>query len=154
MTVETIKALQADHFGRWKNREAIAESMIPVIGKLYRERNVVVTVFGRTLVNRSVIQILKNHRRVRMIAGDLSVVDTYPILDIVASLDLGPCQVDIGKLAIEYREKGAGQDLRSFVEEMKASGFVAQALARQDDKGTDAAQVVVEMCQLQRSLQP
>ncbi len=31
---------------------------------------------------------------------------------------------------------------------------LAQALARQDDKGTDAAQVVVEMCQLQRSLQP
>lgn len=115
MTVETIKALQADHFGRWKNREAIAESMIPVIGKLYRERNVVTTVYGRTLVNRSVIQILKNHRRVRMIAGDLSVVDTFPILEIVASLNLGPCQVDIGKLAISYREQGAGQDLRGFV---------------------------------------
>lgn len=116
VTVDTIKALQADHFGRWKNRESIAESMIPVIGTLYRERNVITTVFGRALVNRSVIQILKYHRRVRMIAGDLSVVDTYPILDIVASLDLGPCQVDIGKLAIEYREKGDGQDLRSFVE--------------------------------------
>ncbi|MDP1776752.1 MAG: glyceraldehyde-3-phosphate dehydrogenase, partial [Moraxellaceae bacterium] len=59
MSVETIKALQADHFGRWKNREAIAESMIPVIGHIYRERNVVISVFGRTLVNRSVIQILK-----------------------------------------------------------------------------------------------
>lgn len=115
MTVETIKALQADHFGRWKNREAIAESMIPVIGTLYRERNVITTVYGRTLVNRSVIQILKNHRRVRMIAGDLSVVDTFPILEIVASLNLGPCQVDIGKLAINYREHGNGQDLRSFI---------------------------------------
>ena len=75
MSVETIKALQADHFGRWKNREAIAESMIPVLGRLARERNVVITVFGRSLVNRSVIQILKSHRRVRMIAGDLSVVE-------------------------------------------------------------------------------
>ncbi len=116
MSVETIKALQADHFGRWKNREAIAESMIPVIGTLHRERNLITTVFGRTLVNRSVIQILKHHRRVRMIAGDLSVVDTFPILEIVASLNLGPCQVDIGKLAIDYRENGNGQDLRSFVE--------------------------------------
>ena len=122
MTVETIKALQADHFGRWKNREAIAESMIPVIGKLYRERNVVTTVYGRTLVNRSVIQILKNHRRVRMIAGDLSVVDTFPILEIVASLNLGPCQVDIGKLAISYREQGAGRDLRAFVSEALQPG--------------------------------
>ncbi len=115
MSVETIKALQADHFGRWKNREAIAESMIPVIGTLYRERNLITTVFGRTLVNRSVIQILKHHRRVRMIAGDLSVVDTFPILEIVAALDLGPCQIDIGKLAIDYRENGNGQDLRAFV---------------------------------------
>ena len=122
MSVETIKALQADHFGRWKNREAIAESMIPLIGALYRERNVVTTVFGRALVNRSVIQILKYHRRVRMIAGDLSVVDTFPILEIVNSLNLGPCQVDLGKIAIDYREHGAGQDLRAFVEKAVQPG--------------------------------
>lgn len=127
MSVETIKALQADHFGRWKNREAIAESMIPVIGTLYRERNLITTVFGRTLVNRSVIQILKHHRRVRMIAGDLSVVDTFPVLEIVASLNLGPCQIDIGKLAIDYRENGNGQDLRTFVEAaLKPAVGVAQ----------------------------
>lgn len=115
MTVEIIKSLQADHFGRWKNREAIAESMIPVIGHLYRERNVIPTVFGRTLVNRSVIQILKHHRRVRMIAGDLSVVDTCPVLEIVAGLELGPCHVDIGKIAINFREQGNGQSLKEFV---------------------------------------
>lgn len=115
MTVETIKALQADHFARWKNREAIAESMIPVIGHIYRDRNVVISVFGRTLVNRSVIQILKAHRRVRMIAGDLSVVDTFPILEIIRQLPLGPCNIDIGRLAIDYREQGQGQDLQTFV---------------------------------------
>ena len=86
MSVETIKALQEDHFGRWKNREAIAENMIPMIGKLYRERNVVTTVYGRTLINRSVTQLLKNHRRVRMIAGDLSVVDTWPIMQELAAV--------------------------------------------------------------------
>ena len=31
---------------------------------------------------------------------------------------------------------------------------LAQALARQEEKGADAARVVVEMCQLQRSLKP
>lgn len=122
MTVEIIKALQADHFGRWKNREAIAESMIPVIGHLYRDSNVITTVFGRTLVNRSVIQILKHHRRVRMIAGDLSVVDTFPILQIVAGLKLGPCQVDIGKLAINFREQGQGKSLHDFVVDAVAPG--------------------------------
>ena len=113
MSVETIKALQEDHFGRWKNREAIAENMIPTIGKLYRERNVVTTVYGRTLINRSVTQLLKNHRRVRMIAGELSVVDTWPIMQEMAKLDLGPCSVDVGKLATKY--KIVGGDLAEFV---------------------------------------
>ncbi len=106
MSAETIQALQEDHFGRWKNRETIAESMIPVIGKLYREKNVIVAVFGRSLVNRSVIQILKHHRRVRMIAGDLSVVDTWPLLQALTELNVSNVLVDLGKLAIDAKEKG------------------------------------------------
>ncbi len=97
MTVTSIQALQEDHFARWKNREAIAESLIPVIGKLYRERNVIVQVFSRTLVNRSVIQMLKVHRRVRMIAGELSVVDTAPFIEALAAMtDIAACKVDLG----------------------------------------------------------
>lgn len=160
MSVETIKALQADHFGRWKNREAIAESMIPVIGHIYRERNVVISVFGRTLVNRSVIQILKHHRRVRMIAGDLSVVDTYPILEIVKDLGLGPCIIDIGRIAIDFREKGQGQDLRSFVEAAVQPGFEAEAHGQPTDVvlygfgriGRILARLLIEQAGLQGGL--
>ncbi len=117
----TLKALSEDHFGRWKHREALAESMIPVIGKLYRERNVVVVVYGRSLVNQSVIQILKHHRRVRMIAGDLSAVDTYPLLMAMQELDLGPCRIDIGKLAVQYREAGDLSPLDFLRRELAAS---------------------------------
>lgn len=132
MSVETIKSMQDDHFGRWKNREAIAETMIPMIGKLYRERNVIIAVYGRSLVNNSVIQILKHHRRVRMIAGDLSVVDTYPLLEVLSRLDLGPCMVDIGKLAIDFREAGGG-DVEAFVR-----GAVAPVVGVKDEgKATD-----------------
>lgn len=105
-SVTTLKSLQDDHFGRWKNREATAENMIPLIGKLYREKNVIVAVYGRSLVNRSVIQILKHHRRVRMIAGDLSVVDTWPLLLALADLDVSNILVDLGKLAIEAKQNG------------------------------------------------
>ncbi len=52
MSEADIQALSEGHFGRWKNREAIAETLIPVIGKLYRERNIIVQVYGRNLVNR------------------------------------------------------------------------------------------------------
>ena len=114
MSVEDIKFLQEDHFSRWKNREAIAETMIPAIGKIYRERNIILVVYGRSLVNRSVIQILKHHRRVRMIAGDLSVVDTFPILEAITKMNLGPSRIDIGKLAIKFKEQGG--DLHAFLE--------------------------------------
>ncbi len=54
-----------DHFSRWKNREEIAEAMIPMIGQLYRQRDVTIQVYSRSLVNKSVITILKTHRFVR-----------------------------------------------------------------------------------------
>ena len=59
-----------DHsFTNWKNREEIAESMIPIIGKLHRERDVTVLLHSRSLVNKSVVSILKTHRFARQIAG-------------------------------------------------------------------------------------
>ncbi len=122
----TLKSLSDDHFGRWKHREALAESMIPVIGKLYRERNVVVAVYGRSLVNQSVIQILKHHRRVRMIAGDLSAVDTYPLLMAMQELDLGPCRIDIGKLAVQYREEAHGMSPLDFLRQQLAPSLGGQ----------------------------
>ncbi|RZU46857.1 glyceraldehyde 3-phosphate dehydrogenase [Fluviicoccus keumensis] len=116
MSDADIQTLREGHFGRWKNREAIAETLIPVIGKLYRERNIIVQVYGRNLVNRSVIQILKLHRRVRMIAGELSVVDTEPmILALAAMTDVGSCQVDVGKLATDYKNSDKSQTPAEFL---------------------------------------
>jgi glyceraldehyde 3-phosphate dehydrogenase len=111
-----------DHFGRWKNREEIAEAMIPMIGRLYREKNVTTTVYSRSLVNKSVIQILKTHRFVKQIEdglsdSGLSVVDSFPILQEAVKLDLGPCRLDIGKLAVEYKNDNRGLSVEDFVRE-------------------------------------
>ena len=50
MSKETIIALHAEHQGRWKNREEISEQMIVLIGKLYREKNIVTSEIGRAHV--------------------------------------------------------------------------------------------------------
>lgn len=101
-----------------ENREEIAEHMIALIGQLYREKNIVVSVYGRSLINRSVIQILKTHRRTRVVDVELSVVNTFPILEALAKIEnIGSAEVDIGKLAVEYKEKGGDID-----------AFVAQAV--------------------------
>lgn len=114
MSKDTIVALHAEHQGRWKNREEIAEQMIALIGKLYREKNIVVSVFGRSLVNRSVIQILKAHRFTRMMDVELSVVHTFPILEALAKVEnIGTAEIDLGKLAVAFKEQGG--DAEAFV---------------------------------------
>ena len=120
MSKDTIVALHAEHQGRWKNREEIAERMIALIGQLYREKNIVVSVYGRSLINRSVIQILKSHRRTRMLDVELSVVHTFPILEALMKIEnIGSAEVDIGKLAVEYKNQGG--DVDAFVVNAVAS---------------------------------
>ena len=41
------------------DREALAEAMIPLIGRLYRTNNVVTSIHGRSLINKSTMNILK-----------------------------------------------------------------------------------------------
>ena len=107
----------ADYFPDWKEREALAEAMIPLIGSLYR-KNVVTYCYGRALYNQSVTQIMKTHRYVRQVAqNELSEFESHPILEEMAKLNLGPSHIDVGKLATKYMEGGESQqiDIASFV---------------------------------------
>ena len=101
--------VKEDSFTNWKNRERIAESMIPIIGKLHRERDVTILLHSRSLVNKSVVSILKTHRFARQIAGEeLSVTETLPFLQALTTLDLGPSQIDIGMLAATHKADDRG----------------------------------------------
>ena len=99
----------------WMDREAIAESMIPLIGTLYRTKNVITSIYGRPVINRSVIELLKAHRFVRHMEEELSIHDTYPILTALSAMDIGRSQIDIGKLAVKFRKEGNGRDITSFL---------------------------------------
>lgn len=104
------------HLQSWVNREALAESMIPMIGKLYREHNVVTSVYGRPIINRSVIDIIKAHRYVRQLKGQaLDVSESFPVLQVLTKLNLGPARIDIGKLATKFKNEGSGLSVEDFV---------------------------------------
>ncbi|MGW8695133.1 glyceraldehyde-3-phosphate dehydrogenase, partial [[Kitasatospora] papulosa] len=110
-----------DSFTNWKTREEIAESMIPIIGKLHRERDVTILLHSRSLVNKSVVSILKTHRFARQIAGaELSVTETLPFLHALTALDLGPSQIDLGILAEAYRSDDRGLSVGDFTAEAVA----------------------------------
>jgi len=104
------------YFADWKNREEIAEAMLPVIGHLYRDYGVVVNIYGRSLVHSSTIDILKAHRFARQILeNELSVRETNPVLQAVARLDLAPARIDIGKLTVRYQAQAGNLDIDAFV---------------------------------------
>ena len=101
----------ADYFADWKEREALAEGMIPLVGKLYRKNNVKTYIYGHPLVNRSVIEIMQDHRAVRQIeSSELSEFETFPILRALAAHDLGHAHIDIGRIAARYFFEGDDTD--------------------------------------------
>lgn len=125
--------------GEWIDREALAEAMIPLIGQLYRNNNVVTSIYGRGLINRSVIAILKAHRFARHRQADeaeLSVHETYPILKTMSEMNLGAASVDLGKLVGKFKAEGNGRTLDQFVRDELAdvADKRASSSAR---KGTD-----------------
>ncbi|CAM3215769.1 glyceraldehyde-3-phosphate dehydrogenase [Nocardioides dubius] len=124
--------MTSDHFSIWKRREALAEAMIPMIGRLYRERDVTILVHSRSLVNKSVISIIKTHRYVRQIEErGLAVEETFPILEILSGLDLGPSRIDIGKLAIAFATDNGGKTLEQFVTDAVAPATGENKIVRE-----------------------
>ena len=104
------------YFGEWIHREAAAERIVPVVGKLYREHGVVVTIFGRSLVRSSPIDILKAHRFARhFLDRELPVELSSEMLEALGKLQPAASRVDIGKLALRYQNEPAGKDLEAFL---------------------------------------
>ncbi|MGC5075455.1 glyceraldehyde-3-phosphate dehydrogenase [Agrococcus sp. DT81.2] len=81
----------------WLGRLALAESAVPIIGRLYRERDVVTHVHGKKLVNQSPIDILKAHKWARRVGESvLSIEDSIKVLRIVDELGLKGISLDLG----------------------------------------------------------
>ena len=87
-------AKQDKYLKEWQIQEASAERMLPVIGSLYRDKNIVTTVYGRSLVHCTAIDILKAHRFARhTLDNELSVSDSWPLLEAISRLDLAPARL-------------------------------------------------------------
>jgi glyceraldehyde 3-phosphate dehydrogenase len=131
------------HLSNWTERESTAEAMIPLIGRLYRKNNVVTSVYGRAIINQSVIDIIRAHRFVRQVEdSELSVHNTLPILQAMDEMELGRAHVDIGKLAVKFKEEG-GSDLKEFLKR-EIGPVVGQYQAQsEEDAHNDTKDVVL-----------
>lgn len=93
---------ELDHFQHWRESEATAEAMIPLLGHLYREKDVIVYIFGRKLARNS-IDILKGHRYAQQIIGqEIEVNDSLTVLAALAEMPLDSAKIDLGKLTVGW----------------------------------------------------
>ncbi|TGU74923.1 glyceraldehyde-3-phosphate dehydrogenase [Geomonas terrae] len=113
---------QEAYLKEWQGHEELAERMLPIIGHLYRDHNIVTTVYGRSLVNSPTIEILKAHRFARQILdGELTVQETFPVLEAASRLDLAPARIDLGRLAVRYQSLQGKVSVDDFVASELAS---------------------------------
>ena len=91
------------HLDIWNEKITLAEQMIPILGRLYRQRGLVLRMFGRKMVPATTVDIVKAHRFARLIVGnELDIKVSFEMLQKLGDLNLCPARLDLGKLAQEY----------------------------------------------------
>ena len=121
-----------EYLRRWKEREEAAEGMVPIIGRLYRERGVIVKVFGDSLVNKDWIEIIQIIRRARQILESrISVLQCLPMLEVIAKLDLGPVRIDLGNLVTNYEQQTTDATRDEYVTEVLAPSLTGNKPLRE-----------------------
>ncbi|GAB3189491.1 glyceraldehyde-3-phosphate dehydrogenase [Nesterenkonia suensis] len=127
-----------EHLQQWIDRESMAEAMIPLIGRLYRENNVVTGIHGRKLVNQSAIDILKAHRFARQVdETELPISETLPLVEALTALDLGAASVDIARLNSRFKKSGS-TDLDAFLRQE-----LSEVVGRKGQGGSEPRDVVL-----------
>ena len=97
-----------EHLQNWRENEELAEAMLPLIGKLYRDKGVVLSIYGRKIVRESAVGVLKAHRFARQYtSSELSVKDSFAILQALSRMNLSAARLDLGKLTNQYLESGS-----------------------------------------------
>ncbi|MDC0603533.1 glyceraldehyde-3-phosphate dehydrogenase [Aliiglaciecola sp.] len=108
----------------WQERQDYAEMMQPLLGKLYRDSAVEVSIFGKPMLGANAIDIIKAHRTVRLHTGEkLRLRETWPLLEALSSLNLAPAHIDLGKLAYAFHndEQHSGKSIEDYLTEQLGS---------------------------------
>jgi glyceraldehyde 3-phosphate dehydrogenase len=105
----------------WSDKIAVAEQLVPFIGRLYRENGIVLSVHGRSLLNLSPIDIVRIHRFARHVDGEeLSIDFTADVVRAVEVINPGAASIDVARLSAVHRAAGE-PSLDAFVESELAS---------------------------------
>jgi len=104
--------LEEQYQTSWQERQTFAENMQPIIGQLFRNNGIEVSVYGRPLVNASAIDIIKAHKSVALHEDNkLRLRESFPFVEALSKMPLAPARIDVGKLAYRYLFLGEANGL-------------------------------------------
>jgi glyceraldehyde 3-phosphate dehydrogenase len=104
--------LEEQYQTSWQERQTYAENMQPIIGQLFRNKGIEITIYGRPMVNASAIDIIKAHKSVALHEKNkLRLRESFPFIEALSKMTLAPARIDIGKLAYRYLFLGAANGL-------------------------------------------
>jgi glyceraldehyde 3-phosphate dehydrogenase len=104
--------LEEQYQASWQERQTFAENMQPIIGQLFRNKGLEVSIYGRPLVNASAIDIIKAHKSVALHEeSKLRLRESFPFIEALNKMDLAPARIDVGKLAYRYLFQGEANGL-------------------------------------------
>jgi len=96
----------------WQERQTFAENMQPLIGQLFRNKGIEITIYGRPLVNASAIDIIKAHKSVALHEeSKLRLRESFPFVEALSKMNISPARIDVGKLAYRYLFQGGANGL-------------------------------------------
>ena len=123
------------HLSEWNELQTLAEKMIPLVGELYREKEVVLKVFGRKLMTSSTTEIIKAHSFGRLLNGtELDMNQSFQMMQIIAKMQLTPCRIDLGALCHEYLENHQNISMQEFLNKELAPSITVENITQQDSR--------------------
>jgi glyceraldehyde 3-phosphate dehydrogenase len=116
----------AAHRDDWTESEELAERMIPLIGALRREHDVVTSLHGHRLLGLSATGLVEVHERVAQLGHErLPIEDSLAVLEAIHSLSPGASSLDLARLVAEHAE--SGQPLDTYLAEALSPAMGAVA---------------------------
>lgn len=121
----------AAHRDDWMVREELAERMIPLIGALKREHEVVTSLHGHRLLGLSTTGVIEMHERVAQLGhGQLALADTLAVLQALRDLAPGASSIDVARLVEGHSD--SDQPLDVYLREVLAPAMGAKPAAPTD----------------------
>ena len=119
-----------DHRDAWVVREELAERLIPLIGRLYRDHGIVTSVHGHRIINLSAMGVIEAHERARQLGHqELTLEQTEAVLEALLVIKPGPASLDVARLAASIAAAGAEIDIDAYLRAELASLIDAEPVS-------------------------